>query len=116
MNTSQGSSLSIMLDIKNPSFTLAGTSFIECTAIWALPSIRAFSSSLRNKPLPPFLLKVSLSALSPLVDMATISILLKTLLSSKYSLTIFACRSAKGLSRVASFILSCIVVLPEIHI
>ena len=50
---SRASSRARIAASSNPAGRSAGTSFIECTAMSARPSARAFSSSLTNSPLPP---------------------------------------------------------------
>ena len=59
----------------NPSGKVVGTSFKLCTAISALPSSIAFSSSLVNKPLPPILANGVSKITSPLVFIVIISTL-----------------------------------------
>ncbi len=52
-----------------PSGRSIGTSFSECTAMWARPSSSAVSSSFTNRPLPPTLLSVRSRIWSPRVVM-----------------------------------------------
>ena len=66
---SRGFSRAEMAASTKPSGITIGTSFIECTARWALPSCIATSSSLMNRPLPPISASGRSRIWSPLVVM-----------------------------------------------
>ena len=59
--------------MQNPAGISAGTSFIECTAMSALPSSMRCSSSFTNRPLPPIFASGVSKILSPWVLMPKIS-------------------------------------------
>ena len=76
MNASRASSRGRMAAKSRPGGTMAGMSFIECTARSMVPACRASSISLVNRPLPPISASGRSEIRSPVVTIFTISMLL----------------------------------------
>ena len=103
---SRGSSRSQITPRVRPSGITIGTSFIECTAISALPSSNAVSSSFTKSPFPPTLKSGLSNNWSPRDVIPNSRTSSPGCAASSRALTCSACHNASGLSRVAITICS----------
>ena len=105
LNTaSRGSSLSVIQRRCSPSGKKVGTSFMEWTARWALPSRSASSISFTKSPLPPTLASGTSRILSPVVFILLSVTSSSGCLFSISLFTQFACQSASWLPLVPMII------------